>query len=81
VIETHNLSGSRKSAKEIIEDLSLRIGEVGHLIAAFSKWPTTDYWRLRVTARVRFKKPRLRLVTHSLSAGDFWWQALQKLKV
>ena len=37
VIEMHNLSGSKKSAKEIVEDLRLRIGEVGHLIASLSK--------------------------------------------
>jgi len=35
VIEMQNLSGSKKSAKEIIEDL--RIEEVGHLIASLSK--------------------------------------------
>jgi len=37
VIEMQNLSGSKKSAKEIVEDLRLRIGEVGHLIASLSK--------------------------------------------
>jgi len=37
VIEMQNLSGSKKSAKEIIEDLRLRIEEVGHLIASLSK--------------------------------------------
>jgi len=37
VIEMQTLSGSKKSAKEIIEDLRLRIGEVGHLIASLSK--------------------------------------------
>ena len=37
VSEMQNLSGSKKSAKEIIEDLRLRIGEVGHLIASLSK--------------------------------------------
>jgi hypothetical protein len=37
VIEMQNLSGSKKTAKEIVAELKLRIGEVGHLIASLSK--------------------------------------------